>query len=260
MVYTDAHCHLGSREFDADRDAMISRMLAQGVTRAIVICCSRHDLDYGIHLCNAHPGFRLALGIHPQDLEDDHEPERMERFRKIVSDVQPDMIGEIGLDHHSHRHTKAAQNEFFLAQMKLAAQLDLPVDIHCRKAFADTFEILKQFPVHGIIHSYSGSAEMAARFIRLGYSISFGSGILFPNAKKPAEVIASVPLDRLLIETDAPYQSPVRGHRHEPADVLNIYKAVSAIRHIPLEELQAAVEANFDRIFQKTEKIPSSRM
>lgn len=249
MVYIDAHCHLGSRQFDKDRNEMIARMLEKNVTKAIIICCSEHDLEHGIRLRNENPGFKLAMGIHPQDLEEDNKPERMMRFREIAEKIKPDMIGEIGLDYYSHRHTKEYQKAFFISQLKLAAELDLPVDIHSRRAAGDTYEILKQYPARGIIHSYSGSAEMAALYIRLGYAISFGASVLFPNAKRPAEVIASVPLDQLLTETDAPYQSPVKDHRHEPADVLNIYQAISGIRQMEPDELEAAVERNFDRMF-----------
>ena len=126
----------------------------------------------------------------------------------------------------------------------------MPVDIHSRKASADTLEILKKYPVKGIIHSYSGSVEMAALYIKLGYFVSFGASVLFPNAKRPAEVIRSIPLDRLLIETDAPYQSPVKDHRHEPEDVVNIYKVISQIKSISMAELENQVEKNYDRIFR----------
>lgn len=251
MAYIDAHCHLGSRQFDPDRDEMIGRMLAKGVSKAIIICCSTHDLRHGIRLRNENPGFQLAMGIHPQDLEEDNQLERMERFRKAVLETKPDMIGEIGLDYYSHPHTKEYQKQFFIEQLKLAAELDLPVDIHSRKASADTLEILKQYPVRGIIHSYSGSSEMAAVYVKLGYYISFGASVLFPNAKRPAQVIASVPLNRLLIETDAPYQSPVKDHRHEPEDVINIYQAISGIRQLGMTELEKAVETNFDSVFQQ---------
>ncbi len=249
MTFTDAHCHLGSRQFDRDRDEMIHRMISKDVTKVIMICCGRHDLEHGIRLRKENPGFKLAMGIHPQDLEEDNQPDRLERFRRTVLEVHPDMIGEIGLDYYSHPHTKTYQKGFFIEQLKLAAELGLPVDIHCRKASADTLQILEEIPVKGIIHSYSGSVEMAARFMKAGYSISFGASVLFPNAKKPALVIGSVPLNRLLIETDAPYQSPVRDHRHEPEDVLHIYEAVSRIRNISLPELEEAVENNFDAIF-----------
>ncbi|MBR3349702.1 MAG: TatD family hydrolase [Solobacterium sp.] len=249
MAYIDAHAHLGSRQFDHNRDEMIARMLAKNVSKAIVICCGMHDLEHGIRLRNKNPGFKLAMGIHPQDLEEDNQPERMERFTKAVKDAKPDMIGEIGLDYYSHPHTKEFQKTFFIEQLKLAAKMNLPVDIHSRKASADTLEILKQYPARGIIHSYSGSAEMAALYIKLGYFISFGASVLFPNAKKPAAVIASVPLEKLLIETDAPYQSPVKDRVHEPQDVINIYKAISTIKQIPMDELEPAVDSNFDQVF-----------
>jgi TatD DNase family protein len=249
MSYIDAHCHLGSVQFDKDRKEMISRMLSKHVEKAIMICCSEHDLKEGIRLRDTYPGFRLACGIHPQALEPDDTPERFERFRQIVDQCRPDMIGEIGLDYYSHRHTAELQKDFFIRQLKLASEYDLPVDIHNRKASADTLETLKRYPVRGIIHSYSGSAEMAKLCIRLGYYISFGASVLFPGAKRPAEVIRSIPPDRLLIETDAPYQSPVKDHRHEPEDVVNIYKAVSEIRSVSMEELETIVETNFDRIF-----------
>lgn len=249
MAYIDAHAHLGSRQFDHNRDEMIARMLAKNVSKVIVICCGMHDLEHGIRLRNENPGFKLAMGIHPQDLEEDNQPLRLERFAKAVKEIRPDMIGEIGLDYYSHPHTKEFQKEFFIEQLKLAAELNLPVDIHSRRASADTLEILKQYPARGIIHSYSGSVEMAALYIKLGYYISFGASVLFPNAKKPAAVIASVPLERLLIETDAPYQSPVKDHVHEPEDVVNIYQAVSRIRQIAMADLQAIVEENFDTVF-----------
>ncbi|MBO5999673.1 MAG: TatD family hydrolase [Lachnospiraceae bacterium] len=251
MAYIDAHCHLGSRQFDHDRNEMIARMLAKGVSKAIIICCGPHDLEQGIRLRDENPGFMLAMGIHPQDMERDSSPGRMERFRNAVKEVRPDMIGEIGLDYYSHPHTKAHQKEFFIEQLKLAAELDLPVDIHSRRASGDTLSILKEYPARGIIHSYSGSVEMAALYVRLGYYISFGASVLFPNAKKPAGVIASVPMEKLLIETDAPYQSPVRYHRHEPEDVVNIYRAVSAVRQVSMEELEKTVGTNFDRVFSR---------
>ena len=134
----------------------------------------------------------------------------------------------------------------------MAADLGLPVNIHSRRAAADTLETLKKYPVKGIIHSYSGSYEMAELFIKLGYRISFGASILFKGAKKPAAVIARLPEQSLLLETDAPYQSPVPGRRHEPADILAIYEAVSRIRGVSLDELAAQLEENWESVFQNS--------
>ncbi len=245
---TDAHCHLGSRQFDENRDEIVSRMLENGVQKAILICCSRHDRLASIGLRDRYPGFKLACSIHPQDLEDD-DPQRLIDLREALIESKADMIGETGLDYYSHPHTKEAQIHFFEAQLEMAAELRLPVDVHSRKASLDTLNIIKKYPVKGIIHSYSGSLEMAQLFIKQGYYIAFGASVLFPNSKKPAHVIAGMPLDRLLIETDAPYQSPIKGHTHEPADVKAIYEKICEIRRIGMDELADRVEANFDRVF-----------
>ena len=250
MIYCDAHCHLGSRQFDEDREQLLETMMEKDVQKAIIICCSRHDLEHGIRLRERYLDLKLAMAIHPQDLEDDHEGERLKRFEKLIEEARPDMIGETGLDYYSHPHTREYQKQFFIRQLKLAKEKDLPVDIHSRKASNDTLQILKQHHVKGIIHSYSGSIEMARLYMKEGCYISFGASILFKDAKRPIEVIRQMPLDRLLIETDAPYQSTIRDRRHEPQDVIRIYEAIAAIKQIPIEELCKAVEDNFDQVFR----------
>ncbi|MCR4632672.1 MAG: TatD family hydrolase [Erysipelotrichaceae bacterium] len=249
MTYCDAHCHLGSRQFDLDRDEMIERMLKARVNKAIMICCSDHDLQRCLELRKRYPSFKLAIGIHPQDLEDEYGQERLERFRETVKELKPDMIGEIGLDYYSHPHTKDQQKHFFIEQLKIAGEAGLPVDIHSRKASNDTYEILKAHPVKGIIHSFSGSIEMARQYMKLGYAISFGASVLFKGAKKPLDVVSKMPLDSLLIETDAPYQSPILDHRHEPADIVKIYEKIAQIREMEIADLMRICEENFDRIF-----------
>lgn len=249
MVYADAHCHLGSRQYDRDRMEVVNRMLDKDVRKAILICCSRHDLLESIKLRQQNPDFKLACSVHPQDLERDYSDKRLEDLKEIIEEYHPDMIGETGLDYRSHPHTRTRQKHFFISQLEMARYYDLPVNIHSRKASADTLDILKQHPVKGIIHSYSGSIEMARLFIKEGYYISFGASVLFPNSHKPQEVIAQMPLERLLIETDSPYQSPVRDHRHEPADIIRIYQSISRIRNMSVNELAEAVEHNFDMLF-----------
>ncbi len=251
MIYTDAHCHLGSRQFDNDRDEMVQRMLDTGVRDAIIICCGMHDLVRGARLRDRHDGFKLAVSIHPQDLEDDRGEERLVSLRHVIEEYRPDMIGETGLDYYSHPHTKDDQIHFFHSQLNMAEEFGLPVNVHSRKAAADTLDILKQHNCTGIIHSYSGSIEMARLYMKLGYYISFGASMLFPGAKKPQQVISRMPLERLLIETDSPFQSPVIGHRHEPCDVVRIYEAISRIKGISIEKLADIVEENFRTVFCK---------
>ena len=250
MIYCDAHCHLGSRQFDEDRDQMIKRMLEADVSKAIIICCSRHDLDIGKKLKEKHPSFKLACSIHPQDLED-HDPKRLIEIRERIIESGADMVGEIGLDYYSHPHTREYQKDFFKAQLEMAREFDLPIDVHCRKADGDMLEILKASKNRGIIHSFSGSVEMMRLYLKLGYYISFGASVLFKGAKRPLQVVEAMPIDRLLIETDAPYQSPIKDHRHEPCDITAIYEKIAEIKQMPLPNLCEAVEKNFDIVFAK---------
>ena len=253
MSYIDAHCHLGSSQFDVDRKEVTERMLEKGVRRAILICCNKSDYEKALALKKENSGFRLACGIHPQDLEEDCSEGRLSRFCDFVRNRRDeiDMIGETGLDYYSHPHTRDAQIRYFHAQLELARELGLPVDIHSRKAVRDTIDILKQYRVKTIMHSYSGSAETAREYLKMDCYLSFGASVLFPNAKRPAEVIRMVPPERMLLETDAPYQSPVKDHRHEPADVVNIYEKVSQLKGIPLETLTETIENTFEEVFQE---------
>ena len=245
----DAHCHLGSCQFDTDREEVFARMLEEQVEGAILICCNIDDYRKALVYKKKHPLFKIAVGIHPQDLEEDDSEERLQDFCAFVRKEKPDMIGEIGLDYYSHPHTKESQLCFFHAQLALAQELGLPVDVHSRKAVKDTQDILKQYRSKIIMHSFSGSIETAREYLKAGYYLSFGASVLFPNAKRPEEVVRAVPAERMLLETDAPYQSPVKDHRHEPADVVNIYRRVSEIKNIPLPELEAIIEKNYKEVF-----------
>lgn len=251
MDYIDAHCHLGNRQFSDDREEMIKAMLEAGLHRVIMICCSEYDLRQVIDLRDTLLGFKLACAIHPQSLETADTLERFERFAELMKQVKPDMIGETGLDHASHKHTKELQRQFFEKHLQLACEMHLPVNIHSRKAVLDTQLILRKYPVKGILHSFSGSAETAREYVKAGLMISFGASVLFPNAKRPMEAVKDVPLDHLMIETDAPYQSPVIGRRHDPTDVIAIYRKIAELKGITLEELTRSACENYESLFCK---------
>ena len=249
MEYIDAHCHLGNRQFSDDRKEIIEDMLEAGLNRVILICCSEHDCREVIDLRDTIPGFKLACAIHPQALRTTNTPDRFERFAEHMKQIRPDMIGETGLDYASHKHTKELQKLFFEKHLELAYEMHLPVNIHSRKAVLDTQLILKKYPVKGVLHSFSGSPETAREYIKAGWMISFGASVLFPNAKRPMEAVRAVPLDYLMIETDAPYQSPVIGKRHDPTDVIAIYRKIAELKGVTVEELSKATAENYDRVF-----------
>jgi len=249
MEYIDAHCHLGNRQFSDDREEMIQAMLEAGLHRVIMICCSEYDLRQVIDLRDTLPGFKLACAIHPQALRTTDSLDRFERFAEQMKQIRPDMIGETGLDYASHKHTKGLQKQFFEKHLELACEMHLPVNIHSRKAVLDTQLILKKYPVKGVLHSFSGSPETAIEYVKAGWMISFGASVLFPNAKRPMEAVKAVPMDHLMIETDAPYQSPVIGKRHDPTDVIAIYRKIAELKGVALEELSRATAKNYDSIF-----------
>ena len=249
MNYIDAHCHLGNRQFSDDREEMIKDMLDAGLNRVILICCSEYDYRRVSDLRDRIPGFKLACAIHPQALRITDSLDRFEQFAEQMKQIRPDMIGETGLDYASHKHTKELQKLFFEKHLELACDMNLPVNIHSRKAVLDTQLILKKYPVKGVLHSFSGSPETAREYVKAGWMISFGASVLFPNARHPMEAVRAVPLDHLMIETDAPYQSPVIGKRHDPTDVIAIYRKIAELKGISLEELSRTTCENFDRLF-----------
>lgn len=249
MEYIDAHCHLGNRQFADDREEMISRMCRAGLNRVIMICCSEYDYRQVSGLRDTIPGYKLACAIHPQSLQAADTADRFERFAQQMKHIKPDMIGETGLDYASHKHTKELQKQFFMKHLELACEMHLPVNIHSRRAVLDTQLILRKYPVRGVLHSFSGSPETALEYVRAGWMISFGASVLFPGARRPMEAVRAVPLDHLLIETDAPYQSPVTGRRHDPTDVIAIYRKIAELKGLTAEELSAAAARNYDRVF-----------
>ena len=173
-------------------------------------------------------------------------------FNEYVSLMKKcDAVGEIGLDYHWYKDTKEKQKELFIKQIKIANDLNKPIIVHAREALADTYEILKKYPCRGVLHCYSGSSELAKEFVKLGYYISIGGPITFKNTKEPLEVVKSVPLDKLLIETDSPYLTPVpnRGKRNEPSNVVYTATKIMDTIGVDKETFLKQINVNYDSLF-----------
>lgn len=247
----DTHAHLDDRRYDGDRSEVISSLPHEGVA---LVCNIGADLEgsrAAIALAQQYPFVYASVGVHPYDAEEMTEAD-LEELRQLAASPKVVALGEIGLDYHWEECRREEQKYWFSRQMELAGELDLPVIIHDRDAHADTLSVLRQFPkVKGIMHCYSGSAEMAKEVLELGYYISFSGTVTYKNARKVAEAALIVPDDRILIETDSPYLSPdgYRGKRNEPKRVEVTCRKLAELRGVSFEEMAALTMENGKRIY-----------
>ncbi len=247
MNYLDSHCHINDESYLEDLDEVLDRMLLNKVTRAMLVCVSLDDYKRTLNIKKEGIEFKKAIGVYPEytDMSD-------ETFDEYVSLMEKcDAIGEIGLDYHWYKDTKDKQIELFIRQIEIANKLNKPVIIHAREALGDTYNILKQHPCKAVLHCYSGSYELAKEFVKLGYYISIGGPVTFKNAKEPLEIAKNIPLDKLLIETDSPYLTPVpnRGKRNEPSNVVYTAKKIMEIREIDEAGFLDQINKNYDNLF-----------
>jgi TatD DNase family protein len=254
MMLTDTHTHLNAAQFDEDREEVIQRAKDAGVTRIVNVGFNRETIPSSIALAEQYDFIYSTVGWHPQDAKDMRDGdldwiEELCKHEKVVA------IGEIGLDYYWDTSPKDVQQRVFREQIRLAKKIGLPIVIHNRDAHQDILEILKQekaAEVGGIMHCFSGSWETAKQCLDMNFYISFGGPVTFKNAKQPKEVLAQVPLDRLLIETDAPYLTPHphRGKRNETSYVRLVAETAAEIRGMCLEELAQITTDNAIRLLK----------
>jgi TatD DNase family protein len=256
----DSHCHLAGEEFVADCDGVIARAREAGLERALVILAAEDDAEWGRGqaVAAAWPAVRFAVGVHPQQA---HvfaaDPTGAVRAVAARLDASPHVraIGEIGLDYHYDFSPREVQQAVFDAQLALAQARRLPVAIHTREAEADTLRLIgtaqARGPLAGVFHCFTGGPAEAERALATGFHLSFAGILTFPRAVELREAVRMVPLDRLLVETDAPYLAPVphRGKRNEPAWVAATIEAVARERALSIGELTKIVRDNYDRLF-----------
>jgi len=255
MNLTDSHCHLDDRQFDGDRERVIERALRAGVRRILAIGTGEGppDLEAGIRLAEQYPPILASAGIHPHDAAK-AEPANFDRLRALLAHPKVVAVGEIGLDYHYNFSPPERQREVFLEQLRLAAEFRKPVIIHTRQAWEDTMALLERHArpagLQGIMHCFSGGPEEARRALELGFFLSFAGIVTFPKAERVREAARLAPLDRLLVETDAPYLAPApnRGKRNEPAWVVETARRLAQVRGEPLELLAAETSRNFERL------------
>ena len=249
----DTHAHLNDEAFDTDREELMASFAEAGVGLVMNAGCSLESSRDIVQMAEKYPWLYASVGSHP-DAADEVNGEVLEEYRKLCKlSNKVKAIGEIGLDYHYEDIPRQIQLKAFRMQMELARELDMPVIVHEREAHDDGMAIVKEFPtVKGVFHCYSGSAEMARQLVDLGWYIGFTGVLTFKNARKAVETAASIPLDRILLETDCPYMAPepFRGKRNHPGYLYRMAEKLAEIRGISLEEVHAATTANGKRLYR----------
>lgn len=251
MNLIDSHCHLDAGEFDADRAAVIDRAQAAGVRAQIVPAVTAASWPGLRDACALAPGLYPAYGLHPVFL-DQHRPEHLELLQDWITRERPHAIGECGLDYFIPTLDRQQQQDYFIGQLALARRYDIPVIVHARRAVDAVIAAIKQVGgLRGVVHSFSGSPEQARQLHQLGFLIGLGGPLTYDRAQRLHRLVAAMPLDQLLLETDAPDQpdAGIRGERNEPARLPVILDTVARLRGEPVEAIAAQTTANAQRVF-----------
>ena len=249
----DTHAHMDDRAFDADREALLASLPEQGIALVMNPGCSLESSRNVDALTRAYDYIYGAVGSHPDAADEVNEAVLAEYTALCKQNPKIKAIGEIGLDYHYEDIPRQIQKQAFRAQIALARELDLPVIVHEREAHEDGMKIVEEFPeIKGVFHCYSGSAEMAKWLVNRGWYIGFTGVLTFKNARKAVEVAASIPLDRIVLETDCPYMAPepFRGKRNDPGKLCRMAEKLAQIRGISVEEAERITLENGKRLYR----------
>ncbi len=247
MIF-DTHAHYDSGAFNADREEVLASMPRKGVGLILNPGCEEQSSRAALALAEKFPFVYAAVGIHPEDMEG----ERLDAIRALAAHEKCVAIGEIGLDYYWDASHKEEQKELFAAQLALACELSLPVIVHDREAHGDSLELIRRFPeARGVFHCFSGSAEMAQELLRRGWYLGFDGPVTYKNARRAIEVLEITPPERILVETDSPYMTPVplRGKRNDSSNLVYIIQKIAELKGLPPEELEEITWANGKRLF-----------
>lgn len=251
MNLVDSHCHLDASAFDTDRDQVIERARAAGVRRQVVPAVTAASWPKLRDTCRLADGLHPAYGLHPMFL-DQHRPEHLDQLRDWITRERPCAVGECGLDFFVDGLDPSTQQHYFRGQLRLAREFDLPVIVHARRAVEAVIIAIKDVGgLRGVIHSFPGSPEQAAQLHTLGFMIGLGGPLTYDRAQRLQRLVTQMPLEQLLLETDAPDQpdAGIRGERNEPARLPVILNTVARLRGQPAEEVAAQTTRNAELLF-----------
>jgi len=253
----DSHAHYDDERFDEDRDILLQEMPEKGISCILNAASNLSSSRACIELAKKYSFIYAAVGVHPHDLEEMTE-DSVNEIKKLAEEDKVVAIGEIGLDYYYENSPRDLQKYWFRRQLQLAKQIDLPVIIHDRDAHADCMQIVKEEDISkngGVFHCYSGSWEMARQLLEMGLYISIAGPVTYNKNVKTVEVVKNIPLDKLLIETDSPYLTPVphRGKRNDSTYVRYVAEKIAEIKGISLEQVASQTMDNAKRLFRIAE-------
>lgn len=246
----DSHAHYDDEVFNNDRDDLLKKLIANDICGLVNVGADLKSSQDSIDLSKKYPFIWAAVGVHPHGVES-LPSDYIDVLRKMLDQDKVVAIGEIGLDYHYDFSPRELQKKVFEEQLKLSTELSVPVIIHDREAHADTLNLLKKYRPKGVVHCFSGSCEMADKIVKLGMYIGLGGVVTFKNAKNPVLVAKSIPLARLLLETDCPYMAPVplRGKRCDSSMIEYTAEKIAEIRGMNVKDLLIATKKNATELF-----------
>ncbi|MBM7689582.1 hydrolase TatD [Enterococcus ureilyticus] len=253
MIF-DSHTHLNVEQFNEDIPETIQRAKELGVTEMAVVGFDTPTIEKSLELSQQYKEIQSIIGWHPTEAGS-YTPEIEKKIQQLLTTPKVVALGEIGLDYYWMEDPKEVQDRVFRRQIAIAKEMNLPISIHTRDAMEDTYKILKEEDIRdigGIMHSFSGDPEWMAKFLEMGMHISLSGVVTFKKALEVQEVAKAVPLDRLLVETDAPYLAPVpyRGKRNEPGYTRYVVEKIAELREVPFEEIAKQATTNAHRLFR----------
>ncbi len=249
-MYFNTHTHLNSDELYNKRDVFIQHALNNNVMNLVVAGYDIESSYKAVQIANEYPFIYATVGVSPNDCLDTTD-EDLKVIEELLQNPRVVALGEIGLDYYWEDVPHNKQKDVFIKQIEIAKRYNKPIVIHARDAYEDTYQILKQAQHYGIMHCYSGSVEMAKRYIEIGFEISLAGPVTFKNAKVPKAVATEIGIDHLMIETDCPYLTPhpFRGKLNEPANVVYIAQEVAKLKNMEIEDVARITTFNAKKVF-----------
>lgn len=251
MIF-DTHAHYDDKQFDIDRQDILSAIEAEGVGTIVNASASYRSCERVVKMAQEYPFMYAMVGVHPDHVGELNE-ESFAEMKKLFQEPKVVAVGEIGLDYYWDNEPRELQKEWFIKQLELARELNLPVNIHSRDAAEDTFQIMKEYAtgMKGIIHCFSGSKELALEYVKMGFHIGVGGVVTFKNGKKLKQVVEAIPLEYIVLETDCPYLAPepFRGKRNNSSYIKYVAEEIARLKGVTYKEVVAQTEKNAREIY-----------